>query len=41
MSTAVGRLCLDELKVKPMPNKKQKDGIIAVFGEVIKALSSF
>jgi hypothetical protein len=33
MSTAVGRLRLDELKVKPMPNKKQKHGITAVFGQ--------
>lgn len=32
MSTAVGRLRLDELKVKPTPNKKQKQGVLAIFG---------
>jgi len=32
MSTAVGRLRLDELKVKPIPNKKQKQGVLAIFG---------
>ena len=32
MATSVGRIRLDELKLKPMPNKKQKSGLDVIIG---------